>query len=167
MIFLLDTSVITAGRLDALAIAASSRGNKLVVPALIHAERVFQLRRRHGATFDAAVLHAWFENYAGVIVIEPLDAPLAETVAHSLHARYPVDNDWRRAKCAAYHRCVGNEPPAGAGTRRCGAPLDLYVAALASPDRPVISEDRGPEWVGAPEGSVLRYQEALTRLQAA
>ena len=167
MTYLLDSSVLTPGRLSALTIAAASRGTTLVIPALIHAERVFQLRRLHGTTFNATVIQSWFQSYAGVVVIEPLDVPAAESVASALHARYPVDADWRQAKCVAYHRCAGTQPPAGAGARRCGAPLDLYVAALASPQRPVITEDHGPEWGGAPEGSVLRYEEALLRLQAA
>ena len=170
MNFMLDTNVLTPGRLRQLVLAMQKRGGKLYVPALVHAERLFQLRRQHGAAFNPAEVEVFFDTYREVLEVQPMDRALAEALANTLCLRHPTQDAWLAVKRQSYLRAIGREvsqaEALALGNRPCGAPLDLYLAALASPECPIITEDAGHEWTTAPPGSVLKLKEALARLEA-
>lgn len=168
MTLLVDTSVLyKPRRLRELCGAANSRGGRVVVPALVHAERLFQLHRKHGASFDPGEIRGFFEGLAPVLTVEALDGPAAEELALHMGGSWRTDGDWRAAKREAYRRCMGDPAAEPGTTRPCGAPLDLYLVGLARPSRPIVTVDRGPEWSCAPAGCVLSLDEALRWLETA
>lgn len=166
MIFLADTSVLDPGSLRKLVLALAPHRGILWVPALIHAERLFQLRREKGSAFNMVEIKTWFDTYGDVVKIQNLDQQLAESISVTLHSRFPDHDAWRKIKRTAYRRAMGVEAPENSGTRSCGAPLDLYIAALATPTAPVVTQDKGPEWDDAPPGAVISLKEALARLES-
>lgn len=166
MKLLLDSNVLTPMHLNELEPLAANKGIKLVVPALIHAEYVFQLKRRMAGRFDLNVVRTYFEVHQAIRV-EALDQDRAEELAMALAQRFPDDAAWRRIKREAYFRAVGQEPPAAVSNRRAGAPVDLYVAALGTVDAPIVTADKGPEWRGMPDGTVISYNDALRWIAAA
>jgi predicted nucleic acid-binding protein len=164
MIFLVDTSVMTSGRFRRLLEASASNGHTVEVPALVYAERVFQLRRQKEADFNIADIRGWFERFPSTLALQVLDEVTAESLAAALYTRFPNDDAWLAAKRAVWRRCLGQQVIEEPGAHRaCGGPVDAYIVGLASPERPVVTADGGPEWEGVPAGTVLRYAEALQR----
>jgi len=164
MIFLVDTSIITAGRLRPLVERCAVHGHRVEVPALVHAEYLFQLRRDKGAGFDPTVVQVFFERYPGVLAVAPLDEGAADALAATLYQRFPTDDSWRAIKRSAWRRCLGSTAAEDSASKRnCGASVDIYLAGIASPERPIVTLDRQDEWQDWSPGSVLLYEQALAR----
>lgn len=106
---------------------------RLVIPALVHAERLYQVRRQH-ARFDEAMVHAHIEvlRHAGA-VFAPFDVRAAEAMAGALCDRYATDEAWDAARGGSRHR-------------RQSTTVDWFIAAHALPDAVVVTADAGPEW---------------------
>ena len=156
MILRLDTNVLWPKPLHVLAEAAERGHHRLRIPAIVHAERLFQLRRALGARFDARHVTTIFEQYASVLAVEPLDVAGAEHLARIMGDRHPTEEAWKLAKARAVGREDGVAP----------ATVDLYLAGLATPEIPFVTNDRGREWKGVPQGAVLSLEAALARLAA-
>jgi hypothetical protein len=167
MIFLVDTSVMTSQYFRPLVEASAKHGHKVEVPALVYAERLFQLRRRRKGAFDPAEIRLWFDRFPTTLSVPNLDPVAAESLAAALYARFPDDAAWLSAKRDAWRRCLGHKVTEEPGAnRQCGASVDLYILGLASPERPVVTKDGGPEWKGWPAGTVLRYTDAMKRAES-
>lgn len=170
MEFLLDSSVIRNG-LPRLTEQAASSGHRLVIPALIHAEQLFQDRRRRaekGQPFDPAFFDDFCARHRGTLSVVPLTREEAEVAAERLYRRFPDSATWRNAKRAVARQCcLGTEPPDDQhATADCGAPVDLFIAALATPERPVITHDVGFEWRDWPVGAVISVRRAFDLMGA-
>ena len=67
MVFLLDTNVLfKLGFLRELAGVCRAGGHRLLVSALAHTERVFQLRRQHGSDFDPLIIQPLSDSSPGI-----------------------------------------------------------------------------------------------------
>jgi len=149
MIFVLDTNVLWKTReLAQLAAAAKRQGHSVEVPALAHAERLAQVRRKvhqDGKTFDAAFVEAFFQTHGLQVV--PFDKALAERCAESLAQRYPEKEHWhaaRRARCALRFQL----PQDDAG-KPCPATVDWYLyAPYEAAPFVFVTLDSGTEFAG-------------------
>lgn len=173
MDLLVDTSVLRKVRtVEELVSLAEPRGHRILVPSLVYAERDFQFRRYLGGrsppqTYDGAVVNAFFARFQGILSVLPLDEQEAGALAERQHTRCPSDDSWRDAKRTAARQCLGIEEATPGKGRGCGAPVDLYLVALASPDRPIVTFERKdrPEWQhGRSTGAVLTVEGAKARL---
>ena len=129
MIFILDTNVLWKTRqLERLAAAARRHGHSVEVPALAHAERLAQIRRKNrqeGKTFDPSIVEAFLKTHE--IRVAPFDRELADRCAASLADRYPSPDEWhnaRRQRCASRFQMAQDD----AG-RPCPATIDWYLHA--------------------------------------
>lgn len=171
MQFLLDSSVIRNGLLR-LTEAAAIGGHKLLIPALVHAEQLFQDRRRradNGKPFDPRYFEEFRAKHKDTLQILDMSSTHAEETALRLFSRYPGGEAWRAAKRAvARHCCACPESAEDAHpSRDCGAPVDLYLAALASPETPIITAERqGFEWKEWEAGAVVDVAQALDLMGA-
>lgn len=108
----------------------------IVVPALVHAERVFQLRRQ--LQFDPARLErAWEQLGSKGVRVEPYTEADAEGHGAALAPHYPTDDGWGAAKQAQ----GGSRP----------ATVDWFIAAQAA--------SRGWLWVSDDRGAEHRWLE--------
>src|SRR5205085_7902275 len=99
------------------------RGFRLQVPALVHAERVAQVRRSHGASFDIAVVQAFIDTHN--IEVVGFDRGCAERFVQEVCTTYPDADGWhaaKRTKCATRFRVN-----ADAG-QVCPATVDWFIA---------------------------------------
>lgn len=168
MIFFVDTSVMVPGRLRSLVEKCAVHNHQVVVPALVFAERLFQLRREKKDAFKLAEIRAWFERHPNTLSVQSLDLDAAADLAGALYARFPDDQAWLGAKRLAWQRCLGQRIRESVGEHRpCGGSVDLYVVGVATPERPIVTEDGGPEWEGWPAGTVLSFSDALRRAELA
>ena len=146
MIFVLDTNVLwKRERLSRLASAARRSGHEIQIPALVHAERVAQVRRERGAAFDPAFVGAFLQTHGLQVV--PFDQEVAERCAEWLAQRYPSRDDWheaRRKRCEFRFQVAATE-----SGDSCPATVDWYLAASYTADPFVfVTLDGGAEWNG-------------------
>lgn len=177
MDLLLDTCVVRHVReVEKLAVLARERGHRLLVPGLVYAERAFQERRRLGSppaprTYDPQVVRDFFARFQGVLQVLPLDDGEADRAAGRLHQRFPTEGAWLEAKRSACRACLNVLPDHPVGDNHpCGAPVDLYLAALASPERPIVTMEGAARWEwaqGREDGSVVNLETAKQRLAGA
>lgn len=143
--FFLDTNVLfRVGFVRDLSRKCVERSHRICVSALVHMERVSQLRREKGDAYDPAAVEAFIHTHG--IEIIAFDRDAAEQVAAALSAQFSCDADWQLAKWQRCARAVGQdrEPPA---SPRCPATLDWVIARHALGGDPVIvSDDLGSEF---------------------
>ncbi|WP_309897178.1 hypothetical protein [Archangium sp.] len=162
MKFLIDTSVMTSGRFRKFLEACKLAGHEVIVPALVHAECLFRIKRRVGASYRPESIDNWYLNFPNTLRTGVLDQPNAAALAMALARQFPDDAAWHAAKQAMWRHSLGLEP--GPEVRsRWAAPVDAYLVGLASPDIPIVTADKGLEWRGWPAGCVLSYEDALRR----
>lgn len=162
MKLLVDTSVLhDVGAFQRLAAAAAARSHRLLVPTLVWTERDAQVRRRVLGSYNPAVVADFYARFEQVVELLPWDELEGAQAAQRLASRFPTEAAWQDAKRAAAARAL-NVPDPGPN-RRCGAQLDWYLAASASPDRPIVTAERTDrdEWSGWEAGSVLTVQAAI------
>lgn len=164
MIFVLDTNALWKIRgLARLSQAIRARGLRLQVPALVHAERVAQMRRKHGSTFDIGFIQSFIDTHC--IEVVSFDRTAAETYAERITKRYPHDSDWHAAKrerCATRFHIVADAGEA------CPATVDWFIsrghAASGELERViVVTDDTGVEYDGA---DILSVDEAIAYVEA-
>ena len=142
MTFLLDTSILNQLRnVEEFAEFCAARGHRIEIPALVHIERLFQLRREHGENFDESMIRSWFDRFESVVSVQPITTEFAELIATRLHGRVPTDPEWTVLKDD-------------------GHSLDAYIVATADPQRPIVGADSGPAWKACPPGTVVTLEEA-------
>lgn len=142
MIFVLDTNVLWQRDLERLTRAARARNHRVEVPALVHAERIAQVRRQKKAEFDQAFIDAFVLTHN--IQIVPFDRAAAELCASILAERYRSDQEWsdaRRDRCMLRLRV---EDPGG---RPCPATVDWFLhPRLHGTDAVLVTHDGGTEF---------------------
>lgn len=160
--YAIDSSVARKPRtLRELASGLERRGEgPLIVPALVHTEMCFHLRRRLGDRFDGAAVTNALD---GVAIVEPFDREAAERGAEKLAGWHGSDEDWLIAKRAACAHALAVDAPADSA-RRCPATVDWYVACHAAAQGwVIITDDDGPEWRHVER---IRSSELLEQLRA-
>jgi len=134
----------------------------LVVCAVVHHEKVFHLKRRFRGTFKPSVIIDGLKKKG--LITEPYDAQHAMATGAWLGERYPIANDWYRAKKERTLRSVGLDPSkvAAPGTGQgCGATVDWLIIGHARAEGCVlVSDDTGPEFAGLVERVKLETLEA-------
>lgn len=73
-----------------LSLQCRDHGHRLCVSALVHMERVYQMRRKKGEGFDPALVEAFIKTHE--IEIIPFDRDAAEQVAQALATEFPTDD---------------------------------------------------------------------------
>lgn len=146
MIFVLDTNVLwKMQKLVQLARAARQHGHRIEIPALVHAERMAQLRREKGAGFDPGVIEAFMMTHG--LTVAAFDKEVAERCAQSLADRYSSPERWhaaRRRRCESRFQLA----QANAGSS-CPATVDWYLSAsYGAAPFVLVTLDGGPEFEG-------------------
>jgi hypothetical protein len=159
MVFLLDTNVLfKLSFLRELSGVCRAGRHRLLVSALSHTERVFQLRRQHGSNFDPAIIQRFLDSHG--IEILSFDRGEAEQVAAALGDSFDTHEAWSQAKwrrCARCTRCDA-EPPT---QPRCPATIDWFIARHRTGEAVfLITDDKGEEFRGV---QVLRPDAALAQ----
>lgn len=132
----------------------SKRGPITVyLPALVHAERAYQIRRSRAAraqSFDLSYIRESLEDLGFEFV--PFEQPDAEGAVEHLFALYPDDDSWHAAK-----KSKGST----------SATVDWYIAGQAAHRGwLVVTDDGGPEWQGLPKVKRATLLAALDRITA-
>lgn len=144
--FFLDTNVLFKPMfVRDLSLRCRGHGHRLCVSALVHMERVYQLKRKKGDGFDPAAVEAFIA--ANEIEVIPFDRDAAEQVASVLATEFPTDADWQAAKWRRCARAVGQDrpPPANPSSP---ATLDWLIARhVAGADAVIVSDDLGSEFM--------------------
>jgi predicted nucleic acid-binding protein len=141
----------------------------LFVSAVVHAEKLFDLRQEHGASYDPAdVLRAMRARGLKVLAFKARHADhTAELLAHS----FPTGDAWREAKRKRCVDCLGlrhdGASTPGKGTT-CSATVDWLIAGHALAKRCIlVTDDRGTEFRLAIERVRLdTLKQALGRMLA-
>lgn len=130
----------------------------VVIPTLVHAERLFQLAREKGAGFDPELPNQ--AMMAKNIRFLAFELPDAEHHATSLYERYPTDSAWKQVRLAR-----GAEAETqGAPPERMSTTVDWFIRTqVTGRQMVVLCEDAGPEWSGAP--LLARYDDAVAALR--
>lgn len=146
----LDTNVLWSGRqIRALCDLARLAGHQVVVPALVHAERIAQMRRERGSAFSEEAVESFLNTHN--IRIEPFDRVDAERAANVLAVAFPTEDDWSAAK----HSATSGRHP---------ATTDFFIGApLVDAGHTFVSGDKGVEFRSLKVDRIT-YQEALARL---
>lgn len=129
----LDTNALWRIReLQELCRRARSANYVVVVPALVCAERLAQLRRKLGASFRAQEFRDFLATNG--IAVEDFDFGWAERASAALAARFTTKEKWDAAKRDAL-------------SGRTPASTDFYIGApLADETHPIVSDDTGHEF---------------------
>lgn len=163
MILVLDTNALWETRaVRRLAELVRKCGFRLQVPALVHAERVAQVRRTHGESFDIAVVQSFIDTHH--IEVVGFDRACAERFAEDTWRRFPDAEKWhaaKRTKCATRFHVN-----ADAGVA-CPSTVDWFIAyghKAQGTDRVVlVTNDGGTEFDG---DDVLPLSKAIELVEA-
>jgi hypothetical protein len=151
-----------------LANLARTKGIAVLAHAQVHLELCRQIRLRAGAAFDPRVIDSLLATLGIVIAEAKLDRAIAESWAEQLHARYPTDGDWKRAKLSSVRSRLPDEATITAD--RVPFTTDWLVALEVERREAFITvEDRGEEWRALREASpkrALSFDEAMAWLAA-
>lgn len=145
MIFVLDTNVLWQRReISRLAKVARDRNHRLEMSALVHAERLAQLRRQI-PSFDPAFFDEFVRTHD--IRVVPFDRAAAEHCASILAGRYVSDQHWSDAR---RRRCVLRLRVEDPGGRPCPSTVDWFLhPELHGVDAVLVTNDGGAEFEGA------------------
>ncbi len=156
----------SAEKVRTLARLARTKGIAVLAHAQVHLELCRQARMRKGAAFDPTWIDSLLEGLGITIAEAKLDRAAAEAWAEQLHARYPTDGDWKRAKLSSVRASLPDD--AGVSADRVPFTTDWLVALEVERRGVFIAvEDRGEEWRALREASpkrALTYDEALAWL---
>lgn len=150
MDFHLDTNVLHNLKfIRKLSELAQSRGHQLHVSALVHAERLAQLRRQHGMNFDPNVVGNFLSTHH--IRVTHISLAEAERIAEVLANVAPERETWEKLKWTHYLSCVGlgtDDRPCP--SRKLSSTNDWWIlahasSAVANPRVVFVTEDRGLE----------------------
>lgn len=154
----LDTNAITGfGRLQRLCnLVAQLREPphpieiRLYVPAVVHAEVLFDLQQSYGQTYDADIVLRGLKDKG--LEVQPFEERHAEHAAARLGRSFPSREDWRAAKKKRCLQCLGlreqDVQVAGSGAS-CGATIDFVIAAHATHEGWIlVTDDKGPDFAG-------------------
>lgn len=134
---------------------------RLVVSAVAHAEKLFDLKQQFQARFDGAKILQGFVRKG--LAVEPFRADHAIETAKRLGERYATDGAWQGAKRLRCISCLGlaaSTVPPGTG-RGCGATVDWLIGGHARAAGCVlVTNDVGPEFAELADRVTLDVLEA-------
>ena len=167
MDFHLDTNVLHNLKfVRELSCLAQNHGHQLHVSALVHAERLAQLRRKHGAKFNASSVKSFLDTHH--ITIVEIYRDHAEQIAEVLAQVAPDPTTWNQLKWHHYLNCVGLPPDdRRCPSRKLSSTNDWWILAHAAVPVPTprvvfVTEDRGMEGTHfANHLEVVRAEDAL------
>lgn len=140
----------------------SRQAVRLLVCAVAHAEKLFDLKQHYRDRFDDRVILDGLRSKG--LEIHSFDARHALETAIRLGERYADEAEWHHAKKERCIRCVGLDPAkvSAPGTgRRCGATVDWLIGAHARAEGCVlVTDETGPEFAGITERVKLETLEA-------
>jgi predicted nucleic acid-binding protein len=120
----------------------------LFVSAVVHAEKLFDLRQGLGAHYD--LVHVSNAMKARGLGVLPFDLDHADATAALLARSFPTRDAWREAKCKRCVDCLGlghagvTTPGKGA---TCSATVDWLIAGHAQAEQCIlVTDDRGVEF---------------------
>jgi hypothetical protein len=142
---------------------ALSWSHNAFVPMTVLAELLFRRRRlfRLNVPFDDEMIIQQLYEFSPFVTLPTTTVDDARRLAVTLHERYPTQDHWRRAKSWA---CTGDQNFVGG--KRKSAHLDHHIAAWATADTPMITEERRGEWIVLPEGARFNVDEAIAKFGA-
>lgn len=124
---------------------------RIRISALVHEERVYQLRRQRaklGLPFRSEVIDEFLEQLG--FKIEEFTRVDAEECAKHLFVQFPDDASWEAAK-----KSKGST----------SATIDWFIVGHAvSRKWLVVTNDGGPEWTGLSKVSHVVWDEALDQI---
>ena len=145
---------------------AKTKGIAVLAHAHVHLELCRQARQRMGDAFNPRFIESLLASLGITIADAKLDRATAEAWAAQLHARYPTDDDWKRAKLSSVRARLPDE--AAVSANRVPFTTDWLVALEVQRREVFIAvEDRGEEWRvlrDATPKRALSYEEALAWL---
>lgn len=122
---------------------------RLVVCAVAHAEKVFDLKQAFKGTFNIDAIVQGLQRKG--LIIQPFDVNHALETAVRLGERYTTIAEWRAAKKERCLECLGLPPGTlapGSG-KYCGTTVDWLIGGHArSESALLVTDDAGPEFVG-------------------
>ena len=133
----------------------------LVVSAVAHAEKLFDLKQQWRDRFDGDVILRGLQRKG--LVVQPFGAPHAIETAIRLGERHPTAAAWHEAKRLRCVQCLGlptatHTPGNGQG---CGATVDWLIGGHARAEGCVlVTNDTGPEFAGLVDRVELEVLEA-------
>lgn len=125
---------------------------RLLVCAVAHAEKVFDLKQQFKGTFDIDVIVCGLQRKG--LFIQPFNVDHALETAVRLGERYATTADWRAAKRERCLKCLALPPktPTPGSGQHCGATIDWLIGGHArSEGALLVTDDTGPEFMGLTE----------------
>lgn len=141
---------------------------RLVVSAVAHAEKLFDLKQQFRDRFDAGVILRGLARKG--LAVTAFETRHALETAARLGERCPDSAAWREAKRRRCLHCLGLDAATatpGSG-KECGATVDWLVGGHARAEGAIlVTDDKGPEFQGIVERVKLDVlEEALRGLLA-
>lgn len=137
---------------------------RLVVSALAHAEKLFDLKQQFQDRFDGGRILQGLARKG--LAVEPFGADHALETARRLGERHPTTAAWHEAKRRRCLQCLGlptTTATPGNG-RACGATVDWLIGGHARASGCVlVTSDAGPEFAGLADRVELEALEAALR----
>jgi hypothetical protein len=119
---------------------------KLVVPALVHQEKLHDLRHQKREDFDIARIDEPLKSN-GIEIVE-FSAVDADGAANWLYGQFPDLSSWREAKRSRALQQL-NVQSGDAPGQHCSATVDWHIAGQAvTRGWLLVTSDRGPEFHG-------------------
>lgn len=120
----------------------------LYVPALAHAEVLFDIRQDMGPAFHAKRVVQGLIDLG--LVIQPFEERHAERAAEWLGEAYPSTEAWYAAKKQRFIKSLGLDEKKTASNvtgKKCAATVDFYIAAHAAQEGWIlVTDDGGPDF---------------------
>jgi hypothetical protein len=173
----LDTNVLYGfrqlGKLDTLVRRANRtvapQQIRLIVPALVHAEMLHDLRchiTQKGAAYDAGEVARSLGDKT--VTIAAFEAEDGEGVSAQIFLHHPDPEDWRDAKRRNALKHLGLSSMADQISRkRVPATVDWFIAGHArGRNWLLVTHDNGPEFKGLERVGLEPLKAALTRMGA-
>lgn len=124
----------------------------LMVSAIAHAEKVFDLKQQFRDRFDAGVILRGLARKG--LMVKAFDAAHALSTAERIGERHGDTASWRGAKRLRCLGCLGlplTTPTPGNG-QSCGATVDWLIGGHARAENAIlVTDDTGPELAGIAE----------------
>jgi hypothetical protein len=122
---------------------------RMIVCAVAHSEKLFDLKQKYQDTFDAQVIFDGLRSKG--TEIQAFEAKHAMETSVRLGERFADAAAWRTAKQERCLRCVGVSvaPEARGKNGVCGATVDWLIGGHARAEGCVlVTDDTGPEFAG-------------------
>lgn len=137
----------------------------LVVSAIVHTEKLFDLKQKHKKKYDIEEVNRFLERKR--ISVVPFERCHAQAVAHFVGEQFPSSEEWRAFKRQSCINCLGinnaNVQIPGSG-KKCGATVDWLIAGYAiAEDCLLVTDDKGKEFKGIKKTTFDELEAAVNQ----